>query len=363
MRAGTGRVVEIDSLEQFDRLVGAGATSMRGWRLQGLDLVDRSTVLARLETSGALFLGCRLEPGAENLLRRRGALVFPSLPDLPFDAYRTTLYSPEELYEGLGHGYARTLDAAIYAWSQHSHDDVGLTLAQALHDHAIDDALAEYAEGRRIVGVMGGHSVHRGTPEYRDAALLGRALGRHGVNVATGGGPGAMEAANLGAYLVEAEDHELDDALGLLATAPSFEPTVDDWARVAFQVRGTWSDGADSLGIPTWHYGHEPPNPFAGRVAKFFRNALREDTLLRVCSAGIVFLPGAGGTVQEIFQDACDNYYAEAATVAPMVLVGREYWSATLPAWPLLEALAAGRAMADAIHLVDHAEDAVALLR
>ena len=29
-----------------------------------------------------------------------------------------------------------------------------------------------------------------------------------------------------------------------------------------------------------------------------------------MCDAGIVFLPGAAGTVQEIFQDACENYYA-----------------------------------------------------
>ena len=32
-----------------------------------------------------------------------------------------------------------------------------------------------------------------------------------------------------------------------------------------------------SLGVPTWFYGHEPPNLFATRIAKFFTNALRED--------------------------------------------------------------------------------------
>ena len=44
---------------------------------------------------------------------------------------------------------------------------------------------------------------------------------------------------------------------------------------------------------PTWFYGHEPPNVFADHVAKYFRNAIREDVLLQVCDAGIVFLPGA----------------------------------------------------------------------
>ena len=67
-------------------------------------------------------------------------------------------------------------------------------------------------------------------------------------------------------------------------------------------------------------------------------------------------------TVQEVFQDACENYYADAGDVAPMVLVGVEHWTRTLPAWPLLQALAAERAMADSVHLVDTVEEAAALL-
>ena len=45
-------------------------------------------------------------------------------------------------------------------------------------------------------------------------------------------------------------------------------------------------------------------------------DARREAILLQVCEAGIVFLPGAGGTVQEIFQDGCGNFYAEPESVA-----------------------------------------------
>ena len=66
---------------------------------------------------------------------------------------------------------------------------------------------------------------------------------------------------------------------------------------------------------------------FATAIAKYFRNATREAILLQVCDAGIVFLPGAAGTVQEIFQDACENYYAVNGSVATMVLVGRTYWT------------------------------------
>ena len=110
-------------------------------------------------------------------------------------------------------------------------------------------------------------------------------------------------------------------------------------------------DSGCSLGIPTWHYGHEPPNAFSSVVAKYFRNAIREDVLLEVCRGGIVFLPGAAGTVQEVFQAACANYYADESDVAPMLFVGREYWTETVPAWPLVSALAEGRPLATAAHL------------
>ena len=140
---------------------------------------------------------------------------------------------------------------------------------------------------------------------------------------------------------------------------PSFRPSVDDWLRTAFAVRDAHPDPAESLGIPTWHYGHEPPNVFATAIAKFFGNPAREAILLEVCDAGIVFLEGAGGTVQEVFQDACENYYADESSVAPMVLVGTTYWTETLPAWQLLQSLARGRVMEDHIHLVDSLEQAV----
>ncbi len=362
MRKGPGRTIEVESLAEFDARVAAGVRSLAGWRLQAVDLRDRGDVLRRLDPRGSLFLGCMLDDDVENDLRERGALVFPVLPYVPFDAYRGALYTPEELYDGLGTSYDRTPDARIYAWSKQARPDLAAHLAQSLHDLAIDNALTEFTSGRRLVGVMGGHALERGSAGYTSAARLGWSLARAGLTVATGGGPGAMEAANLGGYLSRYDEDVLDEAVTVLASVPGFRPSVTAWSDAAFDVRRRWPEGGASLGIPTWFYGHEPPNAFPSRIAKYFKNAIREDILLHCCTAGIVFLPGKGGTVQEVFQDACENYYADPSAVAPMVLVGKQYWTDELPAWPLLRTLADGRPMAPAVHLVDDLDDVLPLL-
>ncbi|MDN5893158.1 MAG: LOG family protein [Nocardioides sp.] len=368
-RRNRGPVVEIETLDEFDRRIAHRPRSMSGWHLQAVDLRRRSAALRRVDVAGALFLGCEFADGDEDSVRDRGAVVFPHIPDVPVDIYRSHLYTAPELFDSLvssprgdrAGDYDASLDARVYAWSKQP-PDLDVTLAQALHDHAIDDALSSWIEARHLVGVMGGHALQRDDPAYAEAARLGQLIAATGRTVATGGGPGAMEAANLGARLA---GQDVTEALEALAKAPSFRPDVGQWARTAFEVLGDVDDprdGPGSLGIPTWHYGHEPPNPFATAIAKYFRNATREAILLEVCDAGIVFLPGAAGTVQEIFQDACENYYADASSVAPMILVGRDHWTRTIPAWPLLRALAAERDMADVVHLVDSVDEAAELL-
>jgi len=274
---------------------------------------------------------------------------------VPVDCYRSSLYTSDELYDAPA--YADSLDQRAHTWALQAPSPRD-SLAQALHDHAVDEALTAWLAGRSLVGVMGGHALVRGEPAYAEAARLGALLGRTHT-VATGGGPGAMEAANLGGRLAHRAEAVLAEALDRLAAVPSYRPSIDAWVDTARSVESLGD--SPSLGIPTWFYGHEPSNVFATAIAKYFRNALREAILLQICDAGIVFLPGAAGTVQEVFQDACENYYAAEASVAPMVLVGRSYWTSTVPVWPLLQSLARGRPMEQHIHLVDTVDDAAAL--
>ncbi|MGF3053481.1 LOG family protein [Microbacterium sp. YY-03] len=359
--------VDVETLADFDHVLSHRAT-LSGVTMQSIDLRERTSELQRVSVLCALFLGCELAPGVSGDLQARGALVFPEVPTVPFDPYRAEPYTAAELFDTAA--YADSFDARVYAWSrqhQKTHTVVD-SIASALHDHAMTESLTEALAAVPLhhrVGIMGGHGSTRGSANYAQAANLGRAVARAGYAVFTGGGPGAMEAANLGAWLAPHDDYALPRALEILAAAPTFTPDIDAWADAAADVRRRWplADATvRSVGIPTWFYGHEPPNQFATVIAKYFANPLREATLLERCQGGIVYLPGAAGTVSEVFMDACENYYAAEENIARMVLVGKAQWQQILPAWPLLESLAAGRSMQNHIHLVDTVDEAIALL-
>jgi predicted Rossmann-fold nucleotide-binding protein len=357
--------MEIETLGQLDALLASG-TALAGTRLQGLDLAAREDELLRRDVRGAVVLGGVLTDRLDAHLRAGGALVFPAVTGAPIDPYRARLYTPEELYRGLEQGYAATPDWRAYSWwlDPAGRTDVFATMLRAVHDDSVADALRETLLGRRVVGVMGGHAIARGSATYRRAAELGRALAAGGALVLTGGGPGAMEAASLGARLHEQPAAALDDALARLATVPDFAPDVGAWASVGMRVRQSWPapERTAAVGVPTWFYGHEPSTPLACCHAKLFSNAVREDLLLAGSTAGLVVLPGAAGTVQEVFQATTHNYYAGVDQVVPTVLVGVEHWTTTLPVWPLLQRLGRDRPMGARMHLVDDVADAVAVL-
>ncbi|RMH20657.1 MAG: hypothetical protein D6696_07690 [Acidobacteria bacterium] len=344
-----------EALHAHLRLAG----NLRGVVCQGLDLAADSARLMAADCAGAVFLGCVLEAAVQAHVVGCGGLVFPRIPDLPYRPFRPRLYDLEELMEGYVRGrpgsFAGARDSLIYRHVQRHRRTGGASileaLAQRLHDHAIDDALAEWLAGKEVAAIMGGHAMERGTEPYRAVAEIGRALSRAGLYVATGGGPGAMEAGNLGAWLAPYPDEALDAALAVLARQPSYRAA--GYLDCGFEVRDRFPHGGLSLAVPTWFYGHEPTNVFASHIAKYFANSLREDGLLAIATRGVIYAPGSAGTVQEIFMDACQNHYGTFELVSPMIFYGVRYWTEVQPVYPVLKRLAGERQYARLIAISD----------
>jgi len=254
------------------------------------------------------------------------------LRELPFQPYRTDLYGYEELTSGLERGVSESLDARISSWFASSSPASLPDLAvRALHDATIDAAVARFVGGRRMVGIMGGHDLSREADLYRTVAQLGRALTNAGFVVATGGGPGVMEAANLGAWFAPLEDDQLDAAIALLAEAPTYAADRERYVERALDVRSRWPHGGESLGVPTWVYLDEPTSGFATHIAKYFTNSIRENGLLALARSGVVYAPGGAGTEQEIFTDTAQNSLTLYTVRSPVVFLGRHHFEVEHP--------------------------------
>ncbi|HEX8804062.1 MAG TPA: hypothetical protein VF743_07705 [Acidimicrobiales bacterium] len=261
------------------------------------------------------------------------------------------LYTPADLLGGFAaddpRSYARTLDGRAYlAWVRQGGRTApdGVATRRAAHDTRVTSLLNAALVGRRAVAIMGGHRTRRCDDAYRHVATIAWRLTAEGFTVVTGGGPGAMEAAHLGARLGRSPAADLRHALDDMTAegVPQDFPLerADDlvagggyaagtlaalhaWQRPAFDLAArTGARGAESIGIPTWLYGHEPPTPLATHHAKYFENSIREDGLLAVALYGVVFAPGGAGTLQEIYQDAAQNRYASVRGLfSPMVFL------------------------------------------
>lgn len=78
---------EVETLEEFDAIVSARGT-LAGFRVQSLDLTDRTRELLTTDTAGAVFLGCRMRPEAAGGDRRAPYRRRPGPPARPRSALR-----------------------------------------------------------------------------------------------------------------------------------------------------------------------------------------------------------------------------------------------------------------------------------
>jgi uncharacterized protein (TIGR00730 family) len=166
----------------------------------------------------------------------------------------------------------------------------------------------------RGVAVFGSARTPEGTPAYELARTVGRALGEAGMSVITGGGPGAMEAANLGAREAGAT------SVGLTIDLP-FEQDHPRYVDIEVD----------------FHY-------FFARKVMFVRY-----------SSAFVVLPGGYGTLDELFE-ALTLIQTGKIRYFPVVLVGSEYWCGLVD-WLRERMLGAGNIDADDFGLLKVTDD------
>jgi predicted Rossmann-fold nucleotide-binding protein len=280
----------------------------------------------------------------------------------PYALRPERLYTREDLMRGWrpGGDHSTTLDGRIYAYVK-AHGgrapDVEEGLAQRTHDHFVDVALAAFLmrAGRAVVGIMGGSSTLAADPDYRRVVHLAASLTKRGYLVVCGGGLGIMEAANLGAYLADRSEEDRDDAVDEIAVATPWTREPAGYMRVADGIRERLAPGGESLAIATWVNAGEPISQFASHIAKYFSNSIREDGMLAVATAGIVFAPGGAGTMQEIFQDAAQNAYRTFGR-SPMAFLDTRHYCVETGLYPALQRQAERLGFADLLSIGDRPE-------
>lgn len=144
------------------------------------------------------------------------------------------------------------------------------------------------AEVGPAISVFGSARTKEDHPDYVKAQEVGRLLVEAGRAVITGGGPGAMAAAN----------------------------------------RGAWDAGGTSIGLGI-ELPHEQGLNQWVNLGVNFRYFFARKTMFVKYSQGFIVMPGGFGTLDELFE-ALTLVQTQKVRSFPIVLVGRSYWGGLL---------------------------------
>lgn len=184
------------------------------------------------------------------------------------------------------------------------------------------EGFGQLAELPTAVTVFGSARTPDDSPEYQAGVELGLKLAKAGYAVITGGGPGAMEAANKGA----SEAGGISVGLGIELP---FEQRMNDYV---------------DLGIE-------------------FRYFFVRKTMFVKYSCGFIALPGGFGTLDELFE-ALTLVQTHKVTSFPVVLMGSRFWGGLIE-WIKGSLLATGKISArdlDLIQVTDDVDEAVNII-
>ena len=182
------------------------------------------------------------------------------------------------------------------------------------------EALAKY---HPAVSIFGSTRIRPGDEVYQKAEQIGKLLAENGFSVITGGGPGAMEAANKGAF----------------------------------------SAGGKSIGLNIELPLEQKPNPYTNITLNFRYFFVRKVMFVKYAVAYIV-LPGGFGTMDELLE-SITLIQTQKIKPFPVILVGSNYWRGFLD-WIKEVVLKEGKissAELDILQLIDEPEEIVRTIK
>ena len=181
----------------------------------------------------------------------------------------------------------------------------------------------EMPEAYPAVSIFGSSKTPPDSDVYKNTVTAARLLVESGFNVISGGGPGVMEAANLGAAKANGK------SVGLHIELPN----------------------------------EQQPNKYANLRLSFKYFFIRKVMFVKYAVAYII-MPGGFGTLDELFE-SLTLIQTKRIRHFPVILVGSDYWGGLL-SW-IKEVLVREKTISesdlDIFRLVDSPEEAVAIIK
>ncbi len=190
--------------------------------------------------------------------------------------------------------------------------------------------MAEFIEGFEVlskipaaVSIFGSTRTRPKDNDYQKAEETARRLVKEGYAIATGGGPGIMEAANKGAK----------------------------------------EAGGVSVGLNIDLPEEQKPNKYIGTYLNFRYFFVRKVMFVKYAVAFVIF-PGGFGTLDELFEPL-QLIQTQKIKPFPVILVGKEYWRGLLN-WIKEVLLARGKISShdfNLFHIVEEPEEIVSFIK